>query len=451
MPRPPDPSDETLVDPDWRPGPDQSRLAETQVVVEDRERVPPPPPPRRLPTIWPWLLALLLLVLGVLGAAFYFSQDDDTDAATTETVARVEVPELVGVREPRALELVRAASLEAEVRRRAGNRPAGVVLAQEPEGGARLREGAQVLLTVSRGPARETVPDLVGEQLNQALEDLQQAGFTSQVAQVFAKQPSGVVVKQEPAAGTKLKEGQAVRLAVSKGAKPVPVPDVVGEQASAATATLRRAGFEVNIVPVPSSEPTGTVVAQNPTAGTVPDPGTAVRLNVAQDEASTTTDQTTTEATTTGQTTTQATTTSQTTTQPPAQATLPDVVGLTQAQATRALHDVGLKPSLQFVPSQQDPVGTVVAQARRAGTTLSRGESVQINISVGPDQVPLTPVPDIVGQPEQEARSQLSSAGFRVQVLREAIDDPTQNGVVVDRQPERAPEGGLVTIYVGRA
>jgi serine/threonine-protein kinase len=129
---------------------------------------------------------------------------------------------------------------------------------------------------------------------------------------------------------------------------------------------------------------------------------------------------------------------------------VPEVVGQTQAQATKALHDAGLKASLQFVPSQQDPVGTVVAQAKAAGTTLGRGQSVQINVSVGPDQVPLVAVPDVVGRTEQEARSQVEAGGFRVQVLREVTDDPSESGTVVDRQPERAPEGGLVTIYVGR-
>jgi serine/threonine-protein kinase len=361
-------------------GDDWTPGPESRIVIEERE--PAPPPRRRLPTLWPWLLALLVLVLAGVGAAFYFARDDDKDAErTTQTQTQ-------GVAEPAPV-----------------------------------------------------VPDLVGEQLNQSLEDLQEAGFRSEVAQVFAKQPSGVVVKQEPAAGTKLEEGEVVRLAVSKGIKPVPVPDVVGEQVSDATATLRKAGFELNIVSVPSNEPTGTVVAQNPAAGTVPETATTVRLNVAQEGNS---------STTTGQTTTQGTTTGETTPQPPLRATVPDVVGLTQAQATKTLHDSGLKPSLQFVPSQQDPVGTVVAQAKAAGTTLGRGESVQINISVGPDQVALVAVPNIVGRSEQEARSQLQAAGFRVQVLREATDDPSESGTVVDRQPERAPADGLVTIYVGR-
>ena len=453
MTRPPHPSDETLIDPEWTPGPDR------HVVVEERPP-PPPPPPRRLPRLWPWLLALLVLALAAVGAAFWLSREDDEDEtapATTQTVARVEVPVLVGVREPRALELLREAGLQGDVARRAGNKPAGVVVEQDPEGGVRVEEGESVRLVVSRGPARETVPDLVGEQLNQALDDLRAAGFDSEVRQVFAEEESGVVVKQEPAAGAKLKDGATVALQVSKGPKPVPIPDVVGQQASEATAVLRDAGFEVNIVTVPSREPSGTVVAQNPTAGTLPEPGTTVRLNVAQDRGQTTTGTTTggttTGGTTTGRTTTGRTTTGQTQPPPPpaGPATVPDVVGLTQAQATKALHDEGLKPSFQFVPSQQDPEGTVVAQAKPGGTTLQRGDAVGVNVSVGPEQVPLVAVPDTVGASEADARSRLETAGFRVQVLREVTEDPAQVGLVVDQQPgRRAPEGALVTIYIGR-
>jgi hypothetical protein len=56
---PPDPPDDdvTVVRDEW--GPDET-------FVERREEVLEPPP--RRPTIWPWLLALLILVLGGLGA-----------------------------------------------------------------------------------------------------------------------------------------------------------------------------------------------------------------------------------------------------------------------------------------------------------------------------------------------------------------------------------------------
>ena len=435
MARPPDPTDETLIEPDWTPGPG------SQVVVEEREAAPPR---RRFPRLWPWLLALLVLVLAGVGAAFYFSQDDDDEATstTTQAAAQVEVPLVVGLREPRAQEVIREAGLEpGDTEQRESNKAAGVVLEQEPEAGVRVSEGDTVGLVVSRGPAQEVVPDVVGEELNQALDDLEQAGFDSQVEQVFSEEESGIVVRQEPEAGANLKEGQTVALQVSKGPKPVAVPDVVGEQASEATSVLREAGFEVNLVTVPSQDPAGTVVAQNPAGGEISEPGTTVRLNVAEDGGGQTTG-----------TTTQGTTTGQTTTPVAGPATVPDVVGLTQRQAARALNDAGLKPTLQFVPSQVDPEGTVVAQAQSAGTRLERGDSVGVNISVGPEQVPLVSVPNVEGTRTLDASTRLRDAGFRVQVLREVTGDASQVGVVVDQQPGRsAPEGGLVTIYVGRS
>ena len=80
---------------------------------------------------------------------------------------------------------------------------------------------------------------------------------------MFADKGSGVVVKQEPASGTKLKEGAVVVLHVSKGSK---VGVRAGRRRAAGVGgagALRDAGFEVNIVTVPSQESSGTVVAQN--------------------------------------------------------------------------------------------------------------------------------------------------------------------------------------------
>ena len=59
----------------------------------------------------------------------------------------------------------------------------------------------------------------------------------------------------------------------------VDVPDVVGLSRSEAEDELSSAGFEVNAVEVPSVEPEGTVVAQNPTGGQARE-GSSVRINV---------------------------------------------------------------------------------------------------------------------------------------------------------------------------
>ena len=73
--------------------------------------------------------------------------------------------------------------------------------------------------------------------------------------------------------------GSEVRLNVSKGTAEVDVPSVVGLSQADATAQVKAAGLVVNVVPVPSDQPAGTVVAQNPVGGQA-NRGSNVRLNV---------------------------------------------------------------------------------------------------------------------------------------------------------------------------
>ena len=220
----------------------------------------------------------------------------------------------------------------------------------------------------------------------------------------------------------------------------LPVPDVVGTTSSEATATLRDAGFEANVVAVPSDRPPGEVVAQNPAAGSEEPEGSTVRLNVAQEPAETTTTATTTAPA--------ATTSPPATTAPPETATVPDVVGEELADAARAFDDEGLKVSVQYVPSGE-PQGRVVAQAQPAGTEREQGDTVQVNVSNGPNPTADTQVPDVVGKPQTEARTTLDGAGF--EVLRIELDGD-RPGVVSSQSPAAGaliPRGSLVILYVG--
>src|SRR5215208_3215856 len=85
-PPPHDPAeDETVISPEWRGG-EGAYVERTETLVE--------PPPRRPPTIWPWLLALLVLVVGGLVALWLISRDGDSPATTT--AAELSVPDVVG-------------------------------------------------------------------------------------------------------------------------------------------------------------------------------------------------------------------------------------------------------------------------------------------------------------------------------------------------------------------
>ena len=421
MSEPPPPEPRPPVDP-----------VDETVVVEEREEIVPP---RRPPLLWPWLLAFLLLVLGGLGAYWYFSQED------TSTV-----PAVVGQRQDAAEADVRAAGFEPQSEQAESAKPKGLVIAQRPEGGSELEDGKAVLLTISAGPPRETVPDVVGQTQEAAVADLTAAKFKADVTQAFSDKQAGVVIAQEPKAGANLKEGSSVALTVSKGQKPVEVPDVVGTTSSEATATLREAGLGVNLVPVPSDQPGGTVLAQSPKAGATAKSGTKVRLNVAQSPGATT-------PATTQATTTQATTTAPTPTQPPASATVPDVVGKELADAARAFGDEGLKVAVKLVPSNEAR-GTVIAQAQPAGTERKRGDTVQVNVALGANPPANATVPNTAGKPEQEARDQLEAAGFEVLAIPVETADGSREGRVLSQTPAgnaQIPGGSLVILYVGTA
>jgi serine/threonine-protein kinase len=295
---------------------------------------------------------------------------------------------------------------------------------------------------VSTGPPRETVPDVVGRSESQAVADLTEAGFEAEVTQAFSERKAGLVVAQEPKAGATLKEGSTVALTVSKGGKPVSVPDVVGTTSSQATATLRDAGLEVNVVGVPSDQPSGTVVAQSPAAGKQAKTGSTVRLNVAQAPGETTTQPASTTAPPPA--TTQPTTTAA---QP---ATVPDVVGQELAEAAKAFADEGLKASVKYVPSDE-PQGRVIAQAQPAGTERKRGDTVQLNVSTGPSPAATAAVPDVVDSRLDEGRGALEQAGFEVLAL--SLGGRVLNESTIGSQTPAAgasiPGGSLVILYVG--
>ena len=430
------PADErTVVADEWGP--------ETEVFVEEEQAVPVR---RRLPVIWPWLLALLLLVLGGLGAYYFLSQDDDDAAATTATVATAEVPVVIGMREARAEERIREAGYESEVDRKASAKPKGVVFQQRPEPGTDLERGETISITVSTGPPRETVPDVVGQPVDEAVEDLRAIGLGSERTEAFADQEAGTVVKQDPAGGAKLREGGVVQLTISKGPEPVSVPDVVGTTSSQATKTLRDAGFEVNLVPVPSDEAPGTVVAQRPAAGAEAPQGTAVRLNVAQ-QAGDTTPATTTQAA--GTTAPPATTQATTTQAQPRRTTVPEAVGKELAVAARDFARAGLKVAVAYVPSEEQ-AGRVIAQAQPAGTERNRGDTVQLNVSIGAEPAEAASVPNVVGQRQEDGRRTLEGAGFEVLAL--ALEGQVRRESVVASQSPgggaSVPRGSLVLLYV---
>jgi serine/threonine-protein kinase len=434
----------------WSRGPVDDRTTvvrppATAVRTEEYVDEPPPPPPPGPPPRewWPWLLALALLVVGAILGYFLFRGSDGDKGKTTTVVTQsgVAVPGVVGLTQEKATAQLASAGLQPDVKRQTSEKAKDTVVSQAPAAGAHVDPGSDVKLIVSAGRSGVEVPDVVGLKAPAAVTKLKSAKLGAKVVSVFSDKPKGTVVRQTPAGGDRVQDGSEVRLDVSKGDKRVAVPDLVGRPSAEAQASLKQLGFTYTIIVVPSDEPRGTVVSQDPQGGETASQGSNVRLNVARGGggggAATTTTATTT------QTSTGAT---------PARVSVPNVVNTNQTTAQRRLQAAGLTSGVRYVASTQ-PAGRVVAQSPAPGTSVRRGSRVQLSVSTGPNPQASRPVPDVVGQDEQTATTTLQQAGFTVLPFDEPTTDQSEDGIVLDEQPAggtRAPRGSTITIYVGR-
>jgi beta-lactam-binding protein with PASTA domain len=149
--------------------------------------------------------------------------------------------------------------------------PRGAVISTEPSAGTKIVDGGQLDAVVSRGPERHPMPAVVGLTRSAATAALTGAELrASTVTEAWSRTvPAGEVVKASVAPGAGLKPGTEVTLTVSKGPKPLRVPDQTGEPVDAAAQALRKAGFRVALTSENSTDvPEGRVLRQSPEGGT---------------------------------------------------------------------------------------------------------------------------------------------------------------------------------------
>ena len=208
------------------------------------------------------------------------------------------------------------------------------------------------------------VPLVNNEPVAMAQGQIKSAHLRSTVIdQASANVNKGLVIKSSPAEGNNVAANTLVTLYVSTGAAPVAVPNVEGKQQSAAETTLQNDGFAVVIQQdTTSTEPAGTVVSQDPIGGTTVAPGSKVTLSVS------------------------------------GAASVPNVVGLSQASATTSLQSAGFKVNVETVAGQNGTApGDVWQQNPTANSTAAPGSSV--TILVQPQLATTTPTPSVTPSP----------------------------------------------------
>ena len=257
--------------------------AVTQVTRRPRPGGPgyaPPFEPRRpRRQFWPWLLGLGALLAFLAGAWLLY----DTVSSQFDGAEQVAVPYVVALRQAQAVDQITKRDLVPRVRRISNSDvEEGFVFAQNPTEGERVDKDSVVVIDVSAGKPEVTVPSVVGQSSTDAVAELTRAGLDTQIVEVNSDRDQGTVTAQAPGAGTVVVEGTRVRINVSRGPRPVTVPNVVGLPYDQAASELQRAFFGVARIDVDSDQARGIVTDQNPNGGSESSKGSTITLSVSK-------------------------------------------------------------------------------------------------------------------------------------------------------------------------
>jgi serine/threonine-protein kinase len=299
-------------------------------------------PARRRP-IWPWLLALLLVVVAGVAGWYAFGKIQDTLNGS----GTVSVPYVVGQREDNAISNLQRKGLGYTIHREPNDKvKVGIVIRQDPVGGVRLDKAGNVDIYVSTGLPKVEVPDVKGNTRDQANSTLSSLGLKVKVRPVFSTETADTVIAQFPTAHTTVDKGSTVTINVSKGLQPLTVPSVIGQLYDSAAGALQGQGFAVARKDVDSSQPKNVVIDQKPAGGTGLARGGTVTLYVSKG---------------------------------PKESTIPDVTSQDEASATQTLEQSGFVVDV-LDQDTTDPAqdGIVLSQDPPGGKKAKPGSTVTI-------------------------------------------------------------------------
>ncbi|MFA1818618.1 Stk1 family PASTA domain-containing Ser/Thr kinase [Virgibacillus oceani] len=222
-----------------------------------------------------------------------------------------------------------------------------------------LASGAAALFIIPGilQPQDVTVPDVSEMEYDEAVEELEMHNLMAEEELIFSEDiEEGLVTRSEPRAGRTVKENTTITLYVSRGKETVNFSDYVGRDYSQVRRLLEDEGFEVIAYEEFSDRPVGEIITQiqpNPNTDVVPSE-TRVIFEVSEG---------------------------------PDLVSLSNLRGVTEQEARDYLEENNLVMNLHEENSDS-PEGEVTRQEPAANTELEEGSTVDVYISIGPEELP---------------------------------------------------------------
>lgn len=262
-------------------------------------------------------------------------------------------------------------------------------------------------------PDTNLMPDLEGKTRKQAIALLKDYNVTisDDVTEKLSDEyDKGKILETDPKKGTTIKEGDVVKLTISKG-KYIVIDDYIGMDEEKATKALEKLGLEVEIEEEVSSKSRGTVIDQSIDEGEKLDPTKKKELKITLTVSK-------------GNYT-----------------IIGDYLGMDVEKAKEALAKLGFEVVVKEEESEK-PVGTVIDQSLQSGHKVDPDETnrtITLTVSSGVK----IEVPNVVGMDINAAKSRLESKGFVVVLNKLSTDSLTEDEIdqiVVNRVVRQSPD-----------
>ncbi|MGW2565604.1 Stk1 family PASTA domain-containing Ser/Thr kinase [Streptomyces sp. NPDC001537] len=193
---------------------------------------------------------------------------------------KVLVPDVTRLQYDQAKAQLEKKGFKVEQKTQESDQTEGLVLSQDPKGGAEKEKGTTITLTVAKAAETVPVPNVAGQSCDQAKSALQAVGLNGQCVNAPTTDDNQVnkVISTNPGIGTQVKKNTAVQISIGqKQNNQVQVPNIQGHKLKDVKNALQQAGLQVGNING-SQDDNAIVIGSDPTPGSTVDQGTPVNL-----------------------------------------------------------------------------------------------------------------------------------------------------------------------------